>query len=142
MESSIFPGWAYPVGSCHAKNRDSGIYGRKPDSLLAGQNLLLLIISIGVLATLFSLVISNIGTIVVLAPIIIEMAKIGGFDPRSMVLFAAVCTANSFILPTHQVNAYIQSSGGYNNADYFRTGGWMTIIFLLVTVSYFYIWMF
>ena len=85
---------------------------------------------------------TNAGAIVVLTPIIIEMAKIGNFDARSMVLLAAVCTANSFILPTHQVNAYIQSAGGYNNADYFKTGIWMTLIFLVIAVSYFYLFMF
>ena len=131
-----------PLGVAMQKTGAAAYIAENVVALMINENILLLIISVGILSTIFSLVMTNSGAIVVLTPIIIEMAKIGGFDPRSMVLFAAVCTANSFILPTHQVNAYIQSSGGYNNADYFRTGGWMTIIFLLVTVSYFYIWMF
>ena len=36
-------------------------------------------------------------------------------DP--LALMAAVCAANSFILPTDQVNAFLMSSGGYRNAD-------------------------
>jgi len=101
----------------------------------------LILIAVGILATLFSLFMSNVGAIVVLAPVIVEMAAIGGFDARPMVLMAAVCTANSFIIPTHQVNAFILSPGGYQNADYFRAGVGMTLIFLLVTIPYFYFFM-
>jgi di/tricarboxylate transporter len=70
------------------------------------------------------------------------MAKIANFDPRPMVLLAAVCTANSFIIPTHQVNAFIQSPGCYRNADFFKAGIWITLIFLVITVSYFYLFIF
>jgi di/tricarboxylate transporter len=106
------------------------------------DNYLLILISVGLLATFFTLVMSNTGAIVVLAPIIIEMANIRDFDPRMMILFAAVCTANSFILPTHQVNAFIQSSGGYKNTDFLKTGTWMTLIFLVVSILYFNMIMF
>jgi len=51
---------------------------------------------------------------------------------------AAVCAANSFLIPTHQVNALIMSPGGYRNADFFRAGIWMTMLFLAVAVLYFY----
>jgi di/tricarboxylate transporter len=81
---------------------------------------------------------SNVGAIVVLAPMVISMAQISGLDPRPLALLAAVCTANSFIFPTHQVNALLMSPGGYRNADYFRAGGGMTIIFLFVAVVVFH----
>ncbi len=67
-----------------------------------------------------------------------SMARIGGLDPRPLALLAAVCAANSFILPTHQVNAFLMSSGGYRNADYFKPGGGMTLLFLAVVVPVFY----
>lgn len=96
------------------------------------------ILMIGVLSTVFSLFMSNVGAIVVLTPLVIGMASIAGIDPRPLVLMAAVCAANSFILPTHQVNAFLMSSGGYRNADYLKAGSGMTILFLTVTVSLFY----
>ena len=67
------------------------------------------------------------------------MAQIGGLDPRPLALLAAVCAANSFILPTHQVNALLMSSGGYRNADYIKAGSGMTLLFLLVTGTVFYL---
>ena len=127
-----------PLGIAMEKTGAAAFLAENLIALMADNNLMVLI-SVGLLATLFTLVMSNTGAIVVLTPIIIEMANIGNFDPRTMVLFAAVCTANSFVLPTHQVNAFIQSSGGYSNADFLKTGIWMTLIFLIVTISYFYI---
>jgi len=126
-----------PLGIAMEKTGAAAMIAENLFSLMAGRPLLF-VISVGVLATIFSLVMSNSGAIVVLTPIIIQMANIGNFDPRTMVLFAGICTANSFILPTHQVNAFIQSSGGYSNYDFFKTGIWMTLIFLLAAVSYFY----
>ena len=127
-----------PLGIAMEKTGAAAFLAENLIALMADNNLMVLI-SVGLLATLFTLVMSNTGAIVVLTPIIIEMANIGNFDPRTMVLFAAVCTANSFVLPTHQVNAFIQSSGGYSNADFLKTGIWMTLIFLIVTISYFFI---
>jgi len=97
------------------------------------------ILMVGVLSTVFSLFMSNVGAIVVLAPLVMGMAGIAGIDPRPLVLMAAVCAANSFILPTHQVNAFLMSSGGYRNADYIKAGSGMTIIFLTITVLIFYL---
>jgi di/tricarboxylate transporter len=97
-----------------------------------------LVMMIGVLSTVFSLFMSNVGAIVVLAPLVIGMSGIAGIDPRPLVLMAAICAANSFILPTHQVNAFLMSSGGYRNADYLKAGSGLTIIFLTIVIIIFY----
>ncbi len=97
-----------------------------------------LVIMVGVLSTVFSLFMSNVGAIVVLAPLVMGIAGIAGIDPRPLVLMAAVCAANSFILPTHQVNAFLMSSGGYGNSDYIKAGSGMTFVFLTIAVIAFY----
>jgi di/tricarboxylate transporter len=106
---------------------------------IQGEHPLMLILAIALLSTLLSLVISNVGTVVVLTPLVMSMSVISGLDPRPLALMAAVCATNSFILPTHQVNAMLMSSGGYRNADYLRAGSGMTVIFLVVVVTYFYL---
>ena len=100
------------------------------------------LIMVGLLSTIFSLFMSNVGAIVVLAPLVMGMAGIAGLDPRPLVLMAAVCTGNSFILPTHQVNAFLMSSGGYRNADYLKAGSGMTVVFLVLAVALFYFMLF
>jgi len=104
-----------------------------------GKHIILLVLMVGVLATVFSLVMTNVGAIVVLAPLVIEMASIAGVDPRPLVLLAAVCVANSFILPTHQVNAFILTPGNYRNYDFIRAGSGLTLLFLIIAVGFFYI---
>jgi di/tricarboxylate transporter len=56
-------------------------------------------------------------------------------DGRGLALLVAVCASNSFVLPTHQVNALFMSPGGYRNADYLRAGGGMTVLFLGLAIA-------
>ena len=49
-------------------------------------------------------------------------------------LTVAIATSNSFLIPTHQVNALIMGPAGYKVTDFMRSGGIMTIIFLVVSM--------
>ncbi|MDZ7860928.1 MAG: SLC13 family permease [Candidatus Krumholzibacteriota bacterium] len=127
-----------PLGVAMQKTGTAAFLAGKVMSLVQGSHPALILLAVAVLSTLFSLFMSNVGAIVVLAPLVMSMAQIGGLDPRPLALMAAVCAANSFILPTHQVNAFLMSSGGYRNADYFKAGGGMTLLFLAVVVPIFF----
>ena len=87
---------------------------------------------IAILATLFTLVMSNVGATVLLVPLAISIAIRAGANPGVFALTVALATSNSFLLPTHQVNALIMGPGKYKVADFFRVGGGMTVIFLVV----------
>ena len=76
-------------------------------------SLLSLEIAIALLATLFSLVISNIGAALLLAPLAAQLGLSLGVDPRICLLIVGVCVSNSFVIPTHQVNALILNPGNY-----------------------------
>jgi di/tricarboxylate transporter len=127
-----------PLGVAMQKTGTASFLAESIMRLVIDLPPLFFVLMVGVLSTLFSLFMSNVGAIVVLAPLIMGMSAIAGIDPRPMVLMAAVCAANSFILPTHQVNAFLMSSGGYRNADYIKAGSGLTILFLFITVSIFY----
>ena len=127
-----------PLGVGMQKTGAAAFLAEKVMSLVQGGHPLLILLTVAVLSTLFSLFMSNVGAIVVLAPLVMSMAQISGLDPRPLALLAAVCAANSFILPTHQVNAFLMSSGGYRNADYFKAGGGMTLLFLAIVVPVIY----
>jgi di/tricarboxylate transporter len=107
--------------------------------VIQGSHLVLTVLTVAIIATIFSLFMSNVAATVVLAPLVINMAQIGGYDPRGMVLLVAVSAANSFLLPTHQVNVMLKTRGGYSNLDYLKAGGGMTIIFLTIVVGVFYL---
>ena len=92
-------------------------------------------IVIAVLATIFSLVMSNVGATTILVPIAISIALATGANPTMYALIVALSTSNAFILPTHQVNALIIGPGGYRVADFVRVGSGMSIIFLVVMLT-------
>jgi di/tricarboxylate transporter len=87
------------------------------------------------LATFFTLVMSNVGATVLLVPLAVNIAIGVDADPALFALTVAIATSNSFLIPTHQVNALIMGPGGYRVADFMRAGGIMTILFLIVSVS-------
>ena len=100
--------------------------------LLGGMPLWVIQAVLAVLATFFTLVISNIGATVLLVPIAINIAISVGANPAIFALTVAIATSNSFLIPTHQVNVLIMSPGGYRVSDFLRAGGIMTVLFLLV----------
>jgi di/tricarboxylate transporter len=90
---------------------------------------------IAILATIFSLVMSNVGATTILVPIAISIALTTGANPTMYALIVALSTSNAFILPTHQVNALIIGPGGYRVADFVRVGSGMSVIFLVVMLT-------
>ena len=90
---------------------------------------------IALLATFFTLVMSNVGATVLLVPLAVNIALGVGADPAVFALTVAIATSNSFLIPTHQVNALIMGPGGYRVPDYIRAGSIMTILFLVVMIG-------
>ena len=91
--------------------------------------------ALAVLATVFSLVMSNVGATTILVPISVSIALATGANPTMYALIVALSTSNAFILPTHQVNALIMGPGGYRVADYIRVGTPMSVIFIVVMLT-------
>ncbi|NNE83475.1 MAG: SLC13 family permease [Alphaproteobacteria bacterium] len=89
---------------------------------------------VAVLATVFSLVMSNVGATVLLVPLAVSIAVAAGASPALFALTVAISTSNSFIIPTHQVNALIMGPAGYKVMDFVKSGGIMTVLFLIVSM--------
>jgi di/tricarboxylate transporter len=109
--------------------------------VIEGRHPVLLLAAVAVLASFFALFMSNVGAVVVLTPLVMNMAAIGEVDPRPVALLAAVCASNALILPTHQVNALLLSPGGYRNADFMKAGSGMSLIYVVIVVVFFYFFM-
>ncbi|MCG7520766.1 SLC13 family permease [Ruegeria sp. Ofav3-42] len=86
------------------------------------------------LATVFTLLMSNVGATVLLVPLAVNIAIGLGADPALFAITVALATSNSFLIPTHQVNALIMGPGGYSVTDFSKVGGVMTLLFLIVLV--------
>jgi di/tricarboxylate transporter len=105
------------------------------DALGGSAPELLLLAVIAVLATLFTLVISNVGATVLLVPLVVNLANAAGTDPRLAALVVGLATSNSFLLPTHQVNALYMGPGRYRSVDFMKAGGILTVIFIVVMLA-------
>ncbi len=100
---------------------------------------LILLTVIAILTSFFTLVASNVGATVLMVPLAMNMAGSAGADPRIAALVVAVACSNTFVLPTHQVNALIMRPGGYKTKDYFRAGAGMTVLYLVVMMAAIYV---
>jgi len=90
---------------------------------------------VAVLATIFTLIMSNVGATVLLVPLAINIAIAAGGNPAVFALTVAISTSNSFIIPTHQVNALIMGPAGYRVRDFIKAGTGMTLLFLIVSLT-------
>jgi len=115
-----------PLGTAMQKSGAAEWMAQSIMGLIEGKHQLFFIVTVAALASFFSLFMSNVGAVVVLTPLVISMSSMADLDPRPMVLLAAVCASNAFILPTHQVNALLLSPGGYKNRDFMKAGSGRT----------------
>ena len=103
--------------------------------LLGGWPVWSLQAGMAVLATVFTLIMSNVGATVLLVPLAVSIALAAGGDPAIFALTVAISTSNSFLIPTHQVNALIMGPAGYRVTDFLKSGGIMTVLFLVVSLA-------
>ncbi len=121
-----------PLGYAMEHTGTAAWVAQKTISGLGDVNQYIYQLAIAILATVFSLVMSNVGATVLLVPLAINIALETGGDPAIYALIVALGTSNAFILPTHQVSALIMGPGGYKVKDFLRVGSLMTIIFIVV----------
>jgi di/tricarboxylate transporter len=124
-----------PLGTAMEKTGAAAFAAQGLVALLGNAPTLVLLGAVGLLTTLFSLFMSNVAATVLLVPLVMVIGERTGIDARGLALLVAVCASNSFVLPTHQVNALFMAPGGYRNADYLRAGGLMSLIFLVIAVG-------
>jgi len=104
-------------------------------SIIGDVSPIVLLTVIGILSTLFTLVISNVGATVLLVPLVVNMAIVADTDPRMAALVVGLATSNSFMLPTHQVNALYMGPGRYRTVDFIKAGSLVSVLFLVVMIA-------
>ncbi len=124
-----------PLGQAMERTGTAAWIAQQALAMLGDMPDLAIQIMLALLATVFSLVMSNVGATTILVPIGISIALATGANPMMYALIIALSTSNAFILPTHQVNALIMGPGGYKVRDFVRVGTGMSIIFLVVMLT-------
>ncbi len=132
-------GGLIPLGIAFEKSGTAAFIAQGVLGLVGTPVPIVLLAVIGIMTTFFTLVISNVGATVLLVPLCMNMAMMAGADPRMAALVVGLSASNSFILPTHQVNALVMRPGGYRTVDYAKAGIVMTFIFLTVELLMIYL---
>jgi di/tricarboxylate transporter len=124
-----------PLGQAMERTGTAAWIAQETLNILGNMPDLAIQIMLAMLATVFTLVMSNVGATTILVPIAISIALATGANPVMYALIIALSTSNAFILPTHQVNALIMGPGGYTVADFVRAGTGMSVVFLVVMLT-------
>lgn len=118
-----------PLGTAFETTGTAAYIAQKVLGAVGDPSPLLLMLVISLLTSFFALVASNVGATVLMIPLAMNMASSIGTDPLLAALVVAVSASNTFILPTHQVNALIMRPGGYRTKDYMQAGLGMTVLY-------------
>ena len=124
-----------PLGIATEKTGAAAWIAHSVLNLIGTVSPIVLLSVIGVLSTLFTLVISNVGATVLLVPLVVNMALAAHADPRMAALVVGLATSNSFVLPTHQVNALYMGPGRYRTFDFLKAGSLVSVVFLVVMIA-------
>ncbi len=127
-----------PLGIAFEKTGTAAFIAQSVLELIGTPTPIVLLAVVGVMTSFFTLVVSNVGATVLLVPLCMNMAVMAGGDPRMAALVVGLSASNTFVLPTHQVNALVMRPGGYRTVDYAKAGAVMTAIFLAVELAVLY----
>ena len=108
-------------------------YGATPVTILTSM----LIITI-----LLSAVLNNVATVLVAAPISVEIAKSLAVNPDTFLMAVAIGASCAFLTPIgHQNNTLVMGPGGYRFGDYWKLGLPLEIVITVVSIpTLLYFW--
>jgi di/tricarboxylate transporter len=104
-------------------------------STLGSWGNLVLLAGVFVLTAVFSQVISNTATAVLVAPIVLSAAASLGLSPYPLMMTVAIGASAAFLTPiASTTNLMVMSPGGYAFKDYLKCGLPLMVIFLLINL--------
>ena len=104
-------------------------------SQLGGLGAVPIMASLFLVTSLFTQVISNTATTVLLAPIALSLAANLGYQPQAFLMTVALAASTAFASPVASpVNTLIMAAGSYRFKDFARVGIPLIFICLLITI--------
>jgi di/tricarboxylate transporter len=92
------------------------------------------LITIYLCTTIFTELLSNNATVVIMIPLGISVAESLGVDSRPFIIAVCIASSASFATPIgYQTNTYVYSVGGYRFSDFFKVGVPLNILYLVVS---------
>ncbi len=104
-------------------------------STLGGLGELPTLATLFLITALFTQVISNTATTVLIAPIALSLALRLGYQPQAFLMLVAIAASTAYASPVASpVNTLVMGSGNYCFRDYLRVGIPLILISMLITI--------
>ena len=86
-----------------------------------------------VLASLLSQGLDGAPAVVLLAPVVIEMASRLDISPYPLMMGVSLAASAAFMTPfSHKANLLVMGAGGYRSSDYLKVGSPLTVLLLIM----------
>jgi di/tricarboxylate transporter len=122
-------GWAMDSSGAAA-----WVAGQTIERLPEGLPTWLLQLAVGLLTTVFSLVISHVGATIVMVPLAINLALAADANPTAFALIVALSASNNFMTQSNPVISMIAGPANYSARELWRVGAPLSLVYTLVVV--------
>jgi di/tricarboxylate transporter len=123
-----------PLGIALEKSGATTLIAGEIGSVASGYSLYWVLVGLYVVSTLFTEVVSNNASVILLIPVGIDLSASMGIDPYLAVLVIMFAASTSFLTPMgYKTNTMVFGTGVYNFSDFFRTGFLLNILLALLT---------
>ena len=103
--------------------------------LLGGMGPLAIMAGLFLLTSIFTQVLSNTATAVIVAPIALAAAQASGIEPYAFLMAVAIAASMAFATPVASpVNTLVMGAGSYRFSDYVKVGAPMILLTLIVSI--------
>lgn len=131
----VMLGAIIPVGGALETTGTADLLARSVLEFAPPSTPILLLALTLVVTTLFTSVLNNAATVIVIAPIAISVAKQAALSPDPFLIAIAIAASSSFLTPIgHHNNMLIMGPGGYRFWDYGRLGLGLTLVVWLTSL--------
>jgi di/tricarboxylate transporter len=133
--SVIMIGAMIPMGIALQKTGTAALIANNLVNYLGAIHPILLLAGIFLLTTIFSQVINNSATAVLMAPIALLAASSLHISPEPFMITVAISASTAFLTPVGTTtNAMVMAAGGYKFIDYLKVGTPLLILFFITTL--------
>jgi len=93
------------------------------------------LISLFLITSLFTQIISNTATTVLIAPVALSLSRTLGYQPQALLMTVAIAASTAFASPVSSpVNTLVMGAGDYRFSDYLKVGGPLILVTMVVSL--------
>ncbi len=124
-----------PLGAALEQSGGTALIAQTIVDITQGWHVIAIMALLMVVTMTLSDVLNNVATVLVAAPVAVDLAKRLDVNPDAMLMGVAVAASCAFLSPIgHKNNTIIMGPGGYRFGDYWRMGLPLELLILAVSI--------